>query len=74
MESMSQEDLIEQLDQLTYKELGVCIGAGIHGDANRFAMDKKREMNKQVKAKLKEMYDTTTASTDVNVPPEYEDD
>ena len=59
MLSMKQEDLIIELDTLSYKELRMAVGVGVPGDAQQFARDKLKEM----KHKARESIEASTNFT-----------
>jgi hypothetical protein len=50
MLSMKQEDLIIELDTLSYKELRMSVGVGVPGDAQQFARDKLKAMKEKLLA------------------------
>jgi len=73
MRGMTQDELIQQLDELNYKELAMAIGAGIGGDAWRFAMDKKRKMNEERSAVIAKYEYTYNVNGEVDAEQEGEE-
>lgn len=55
MLSMKQEDLMEALEELTYHELRMALGAGVPGDAWQHAVNLKKKMNQEIKVKIEEI-------------------
>jgi len=66
MLSMKQEELIIELDTLSYHELKFAVGCGVPGDAEQFAKDKLKAMRQ----KVKESIDRSTSFTWVANPEE----
>lgn len=54
MLSMKSEDLIIELDTLSYHELRMAVGVGVPGDAQQFARDKLKAMKEQLLAATNE--------------------
>ena len=70
MLSMKQEDLILELDTLTYHELRMAVGVGVPGDAQQFARDKLKEMKRKARESVENS--TNFAYLDVTIQKEQE--
>lgn len=72
MLSMDQDKLIETINDLSYHELRMALGAGVPGAAWQYAVNRKREMNQEIKAKIQEIGQRETKLEDLKIT--YVDD
>ena len=73
MLSMKSEDLIIELDTLSYHELRMAVGVGVPGDAQQFARDKLKAMKEQLLAATNESTSFNWIDSNKNPTAEGED-
>jgi hypothetical protein len=70
MLSLDQETLKQHLSELSLKELKQALGAGVPGEAWRYACDRKKELDNEIKAIIEKHGKKAHMETEVESPPE----